>query len=124
MPFDFSPGYTVPREDLEAARVLRDAARLVTGGWWRSCGSDDRGTGSRYCAALSIVHGGGGWWGDNPTPQIAFMQFLGLPKTDDPHAIYVWNDAPGRTKAEVISALTGCADWLEAGRPALHGAGR
>jgi hypothetical protein len=117
--FDFMPQTTALQEDLEDARVLREAVRYIEGhGWCQGKAVDGVG---RVCVlgSIAIVAGARLPFGNidehltyrhpvfNRVTQSVFRYGINA----------VFNDAPGRTKAEVISALTGCADWLEAGRP-------
>jgi len=119
MPFDFSPGYTVPQADFDAdpaAGVLREAAAIVRRGW---CQGDVQLGPDRFCAMGAIWASGG----DNRLVDRAFdalREYVAPGREVDwgMDPIALWNDHSGRTAEEVATAMETVADRL------LHGAGR
>lgn len=84
-------------------QVLRDAADLIErdgwhqGDWWE---------GEELCIDKAITHA------DSLMVEVCVEAVKAhLDPTD---TLYAWNDAPGRTEAEVLAALRGAADAWEA----------
>ena len=89
-----APATTKPPDDPGRALLLKAANMIETHGWIQGAASNGHGfcalgaiclTGENYCAAIDALH--------RIVPQIMD-----------------WNDAPGRTKEEVIATLRKAAE--------------
>lgn len=118
MEVDFAGGF-ITRAD-EAA-VLRRAARLLQKSPWIQGSLGHLATG--VCAVGAIRAAGSSYHG-RPSAQIATLEswsatdvfgswLRGIDPTLTVDPVPTWNDAPGRTKEEVIQHLLKCADELD-----------
>lgn len=129
MPFDSAEFPKVEtdfltEDDVEAARILREAADYIREhGWCQDSLSSPSG---RVCAigaikSVTMPDIRDGWADDARHTTVVFGRFVYRRYNDVDWSgfghVPDWNDTPGRTKEEVISALNDCAAWLEAGRP-------
>jgi len=102
MPFDIDPRYT---ETLTTAQILRDGAAYLEAHKWAQSNSycDEYGN----CMLGAVAQGNGNLACTFHAPKnpiyMALREYLGESPTR-------WNDAPERTKEQVVFALRGCAD--------------
>lgn len=99
--------------------IIRDARRLITpkGAWTQKAEArandgfpvePDSRAASCWCPEGAIRALGGG-----SIEMDALADYVGAP------GVWFWNDNPGRTQAEVLAAMDGCADAAELRRIAL-----
>lgn len=90
-------------------QVLLAAARLIEEGGWIQPVTGGYSEGMGQCAFSAIFTIGNGAFDTYNGAARRLLAFL----TGDPDGsygrIFEWNDAPGRTKAEVLAALHGAA---------------
>ena len=97
--------YLKPELD-EASKVLLRAADLVEDGRLTWVQGSENCRGSNVCAAIAIQRAADGTWGVAPEARARFAAAVGGGSTYD---IWHWNDAPGRTQAEVVAKLRSVA---------------
>ena len=102
MPFDIDPRYT---ETLTTTQILRDAADYLEAHKWAQGNGfcDDRGVCVLGAVALGDVEVASRIHSVEDPTYRALKEYLGN------HPVF-WNDAPERTKEQVVFALRGCAD--------------
>ena len=109
MPFDNQDYQPAPVITDPVARVLWDAARYIREHGW--CQNKIQDAAGQVCL-LGAIRKANGFEDDANEGVRAMRAFLAV---DYPHN---WNDSPGRTSSEVISALEGCARELQGrGKP-------
>lgn len=108
----FSP--PARKEENPVAKVLREAAASVRKDGWTQTPFKNGGWGKK-CAGLAIADQFGVHTSVREEATATFSRYVGARNV--PH----WNDAPGRTAEEVISALESCADSLSSPIPSGRG---
>ena len=96
-----------------AAKLLRGAAKdLETFGWIQgAAGNEERG----FCAIGGIYHAQKDTGAKFDDRLLAYQAVKAVTGQDSSANITRWNDAPGRTKQEVVSAMRKAATALEHG---------
>lgn len=84
-------------------KILLDAADIIERHGLGKTGQEF--ARSPYCAVNAISKAGDDYFSE---AHRRFAEFIGA-EPDDTRTVFAWNDAPERTKAEVIDALRRCA---------------
>ena len=94
--------------DREAVATKLDEARaLIERGWVQ--GSYENAHGNCFCSLGAIEQVGGDCWNELPELWQPLAQAIGTNPCEG-FAIATWNDAPGRTQAEVVEAFRKAAE--------------
>lgn len=97
--------------DEQVRAVLLDAAKLVERGWCQVLPWSTKDGRKRYCiwaAVLESYWSSGALWDRDSMAKLLYDE-IGLSSGE---SIGSWNDAPGRTQAEVVAALRGAAEGV------------
>jgi hypothetical protein len=96
----------------QAAKLLRAAANILeTKGWYQgSFGNEEKG----FCllGSINVVDTGEATWSTSPDANLAKEA---IRVVSGQRFLSRWNDSPGRTKSEVVSAMRKAARALEHG---------